>query len=75
MCDDLLGSGSARVVTGVSVGGSVHPLGLIFTNNQKRKNPTVSVRRIWRKEKGLSPTTYFHGRYYFLSLMREKDRK
>ena len=49
MCDDLLGSGSARVVTGVSVGGSVHPLGLIFTNNQKRKNPSVSVRRIWRK--------------------------
>ena len=26
MCDDLLGSGSVRVVTGVSVGGSVHPL-------------------------------------------------
>ena len=26
MCDDLLGSGSTRVVTGVSVGGSVHTL-------------------------------------------------
>ena len=26
MCDHLLGCGSARVVTGVSVAGSVHPL-------------------------------------------------
>ena len=50
MCDPPLGTarvhGYRRLSCGLS---NLTLLGLIITNNQKRKNSTVSVRGMWRK--------------------------